>query len=527
MIQSSSPTERGRIRCAIYTRKSTEEGLEQDFNSLDAQRESCEAYIASQKSEGWHALPARYDDGGFTGGNMDRPALKQLLADIEAGRVDCVVVYKVDRLSRSLMDFARLVALFEKHDVAFVSVTQRFDTTSSMGRLTLNILLSFAQFEREIIGERIRDKLAAAKMKGKYVGGRPMLGYDIDKRAMKMVVNADEAAVVRHIFERFIQVGSCMKVAQELNARGCRMKSWTSSKGRAMGGSTWKKTDVHHVLTNRRYLGLTVHKGRTYEGEHEAIVDQRTWDRAHAMLKTNRACRTNQTRRKTVAMLKGLVRCGQCGGAMHDTWTERRARKYRYYVCNKAAKIGMESCAVKSVPAGEVEKAVFQYLRNVFRSPELVARTVRAMQIEADRHQNELRGQRKHLEDRMVDLRRSIRNLVDAGGGAAGGALTDELRRLNEEYATAEGLLVGIDSQLSSYESAPGQNEAVEALRHMETLWDELFPGERHRIARLMIEQVTVEPDGLTIRLRANGLHALVDEVRAAAGDLEERTAKA
>ena len=529
MIQLANPSERKRIRCAIYTRKSTEEGLDQDFNSLDAQRDACEAYVASQKSEGWTAMATRYDDGGFSGGTIQRPALQQLLKDIEAGRVDCVVVYKVDRLSRSLMDFAKLIATFEQHNVAFVSVTQRFDTTSSMGRLTLNVLLSFAQFEREIIGERIRDKLAAAKMKGKYVGGRPLLGYDVDHEHMRLVVNAEEAKLVQHIFERFVRLGSCMKVAQELNASGYRMKAWTSRKGRAMGGAEWNNVYVHHVLTNRRYLGETVHLGKSYPGEHEAIIDRQTWERAQTLLDTNRTYRASQTRRKTTAMLKGLVRCGHCGGAMHDTWTAgkgRLAKRYRYYVCNKGAKIGMDSCPVKSVPAGEIENAVFQYLRSVFRSPDVVARTVQAMQAQAQKHQEELHRQRDALEKRLAELRKIIRNLVRVGGKTEGGALADELRRLNDEYAEAERRLADVDSQAAAEEDLPGQDEVIDALRNIDPLWEDLFPAEQHRIARLLVEQVVVNPDGLTVRLRANGLRDLVAEVSATVGDVEEKKAK-
>ena len=526
MIQLANPSERKRIRCAIYTRKSTEEGLDQDFNSLDAQREACEAYVASQKHEGWLALAARYDDGGFSGGTIERPALQQLLADIEAGKVDCVVVYKVDRLSRSLMDFAKLVATFEQHSVAFVSVTQRFDTTSSMGRLTLNVLLSFAQFEREIIGERIRDKLAAAKMKGKYVGGRPLLGYDVDHEHMRLVVNAEEAKLVQHVFERFVRLGSCMKVAQELNASGYRMKAWTSRKGRPMGGAEWNNVYVHHVLTNRRYLGETVHLGKNYPGEHEAIIDRQTWERVQTLLDTNRTYRASQTRRKTTAMLKGLVRCGHCGGAMHDTWTAGKARKYRYYVCNKGTKIGMDSCPVKSVPAGEIENAVFQYLRSVFRSPDVVARTVQAMQAQVEKEQDERRRERGALEKRLAELRKIIRNLVRVGGKTEGGALADELRRLNDEYAEAERRLADVDSQAAAEEDLPGQDEVIEALRNIEPLWEDLFPAEQHRIARLLVEQVVVNPDSLTVRLRANGLRDLVAEVSATVGDVEEKKAK-
>jgi len=225
------------IRCAVYTRKSSEEGLAQEFNSLDAQREAAEAYIASQKSEGWVCLPERYDDGGFTGGNMERPAVARLLADVEAGQVDCVVVYKVDRLSRSLMDFARLISLFDTHNVSFVSVTQNFDTTSSMGRLTLNILLSFAQFEREIIGERIRDKIAAQRRKGKWTGGIPVLGYDVDRSGAspKLVINAEEAARVRQVFTLYLEKGSLLPVVQELEKRRWRNKAWTTRSGKLAG----------------------------------------------------------------------------------------------------------------------------------------------------------------------------------------------------------------------------------------------------------------------------------------------------
>ena len=357
------------IRCAIYTRKSHEEGLEQEFNSLDAQRESCEAYIASQKHEGWKALATRYDDGGFTGGNMERPGLKALLADIEAGGVDVVMVYKVDRLSRSLMDFSKLVALFETHDVAFVSVTQHFDTTSSMGRLTLNILLSFAQFERELCGERIRDKIASAKRKGKYVGGRPLLGYNVDHEKMRLLVNDAEAKLVRHIFDRFCRLGSCMLVARELNEQGHRMKAWITKKGKPMGGGMWKKTDVHHLLTNRRYLGEVMYKGESYPGEHDAIVDRKVWDRVQGILSQNRAGRANQTRKTTAAILKGILRCECCDAAMAPTYTTRRGKRYHYYVCHSAAKKGYDTCNVRSVPAGQIEQAVFTYLREIFAAP--------------------------------------------------------------------------------------------------------------------------------------------------------------
>lgn len=243
------------VRCAIYTRKSTDEGLDQEFNSLDAQRESAEAYITSQKHEGWACLPDRYDDGGYTGGNMDRPAFQRLLKDIEAGRIDCIVVYKVDRLSRSLLDFARIMEIFELHRVSFVSVTQQFNTTTSMGRLTLNILLSFAQFEREIISERIRDKVAATRRKGKWSGGRPILGYDVAPEGGRLLVNEDEAVWVRGIFELYLEREALIATIKELDVRGWTNKRWTTKKGQETGGKPFTKNNLYRLLTNVLYTG--------------------------------------------------------------------------------------------------------------------------------------------------------------------------------------------------------------------------------------------------------------------------------
>ncbi len=511
------------VRCAIYTRKSHEEGLEQEFNSLDAQREACEAYIASQKHEGWKALATRYDDGGFTGGNMDRPGLKALLADIEAGGVDVVMVYKVDRLSRSLMDFSKLVALFEKHDVAFVSVTQRFDTTSSMGRLTLNILLSFAQFERELCGERIRDKIASAKRKGKYVGGRPLLGYDVDRERMRLLVNENEAKLVRHTFDRFCRLGSCMLVARELNAQGHRMKAWVTKKGKPMGGGMWKKTDVHHLLTNRRYLGEVLYKGQSYPGEHDAIVDRRLWDRVQGILSENRAGRANQTRSKTTAVLKGLIRCECCDAAMAPTYTNRRGKRYHYYVCHAAAKKGYDTCEVRSVPGGQIEQAVFTYLREIFADPAMVARTFRATRAQAAGQRRALTRQKMALEKRLAELRKTVGRLVRAGGDKDDGPLADELRKLNDEYTDVEAQVQQLDVRLDQQEEVPTERDVAEALRTVEPLWAELFPAEKERIVRLLVETVSIRPDGLTIRLRPTGLVALAAEVAPQESEETER----
>jgi site-specific DNA recombinase len=369
-----------KVRCAVYTRKSSEEGLELAFNSLDAQREACAAYIDSQRHEGWFALDDRYDDGGYSGGTLERPALQRLICDIEAGRVDTVVCYKIDRLSRSLTDFAKLVDVFEGNAVTFVSVTQSFCTTTSMGRLTLNILLSFAQFERELAGERIRDKFAASRRKGIFMGGHPPLGYDIRDR--KLVMNPAEAKLVRLIFRRFLDLGSALLLIRELNAQGRRTKSWTTQAGTFREGRPFDKGTLYKILRNPVYIGLATHKGQNYPGEHEPIVDRAIWDRVHEVLATNAKRRGNEARARTPAPLRGLMRCKHCGSAMTPTHTRRRGRLYRYYVCLGASRRGHDTCPVRSIAATEVEGLVLGQVRRLLASPEVMARTITTVRQE-------------------------------------------------------------------------------------------------------------------------------------------------
>ncbi len=367
-------------RCAVYTRKSSEEGLEQEFNSLDAQREAGLAYIASQRAEGWVALPDRFDDGGVSGGTLERPALQRLLREVEAGLVDVIVVYKIDRLSRSLMDFAKLVETFEKHRVTFVSVTQQFNTTTSMGRLTLNVLLSFAQFEREVIGERIRDKVAASRRKGLWMGGNVPLGYRVEAR--KLVVVESEAELVRRIFARFAALGSALKVARELNAAG-EVTKRRPHNGVLRGGRAWTKGDIYNVLANRVYLGQAVHKGVAHPGEHAAIVDQELWDRAHGVMAEPTRQRAAASRAQVPMLLKGLI-FGPSGRAMSPSHTRRRGRLHRYYVTREAIAEGYDSCPVKSVPAADVEAAVLAQVQRLLTTPEMIARTWSATKGELD-----------------------------------------------------------------------------------------------------------------------------------------------
>ncbi|MCA3366477.1 MAG: recombinase family protein [Roseomonas sp.] len=354
-----------RLRCAIYTRKSSEEGLDMEFNSLDAQREACEAYIASQRSEGWAAIREPYDDGGVSGGTLDRPALQRLLADVEAGLIDVIVVYKIDRLSRSLMDFARLVEIFDRNQVTFVSVTQSFNTTTSMGRLTLNILLSFAQFEREVIGERIRDKFAASRKRGMWMGGYVPLGYDVRDR--KLIINEPEAATVRMIFKRFVAIGSATKLAKALVAEGVRTKS----------GRLVDKGYIYRLLNSRVYLGEATHKDASYPGEHAPIIDRSLWDKVHSILQTSPRLRAANARARTPALLKGLI-FTETGCAMTPAFTKKGTRLYRYYVSmdvirNRA--LG-ESPGPLRLPAPMVEDAVIGEIHRMIRAPEITARTI-------------------------------------------------------------------------------------------------------------------------------------------------------
>jgi site-specific DNA recombinase len=356
------------VRCAIYTRKSTDEGLEQEFNSLDAQREAGEAYIASQRLSGWTCLPDRYDDGGYSGGTMERPALAQLLKDIQAGKIQVVVVYKVDRLSRSLLDFARMMETFGKYEISFVSVTQEFNTATSMGRLMLNVLLSFAQFEREIISERTRDKIAAARRKGKWSGGQPLLGYDVDPRGSRLVVNAKETVKVRAIFGLYVKKQGLIPLLEELDRRRWFTKSWVTRKGHTRGGRPFTKSSLQRLLTNVVYIGRLKYKKEVHQGEHPAILDPDLWEETQRLL----ACQGMQPktlpRHVLETPLKGLLRCVPCGCAMTPSFAiKKNSLRYRYYVCCQAQRRGWRSCPSKSLPAGAIEAFALQCVRSLLQ----------------------------------------------------------------------------------------------------------------------------------------------------------------
>ena len=354
-----------RQRCAIYTRKSTEEGLEQSFNSLDAQREACAAYILSQKHEGWAELSDRYDDGGFSGGSMERPGLQQLLEDVRAGRIDVIVVYKVDRLTRALSDFAKMVDVFDGAGVSFVSVTQAFNTTSSMGRLTLNVLLSFAQFEREVTAERIRDKVAASKRKGMWMGGAIPLGYDVEDKAL--VVNPDEATAIRTIFAEYLVLGSVRQLRARLDALGIVSKQRTNRFGRVSGGTTFSRGALYNILRNPIYIGKVRHKEELHEGLHEAIIDDATWKLVQTQLADHGGKKIRSTRRPATRLLDGVLFDAK-GRAMRTTYasksihTDGATRTKRYWYYTTAVSVSENKTETERLPADEIERVVINAL---------------------------------------------------------------------------------------------------------------------------------------------------------------------
>ena len=370
---------KNRKRCAVYCRVSSDERLDQEFNSIDAQKEAGHAYIASQRAEGWIPVADDYDDPGYSGGNTDRPALKRLLADIERGRIDIVVVYKIDRLTRSLADFAKMVDVFDQHDVSFSAVTQQINSATSMGRLMLNVLLSFAQFEREVTSERIRDKIAAAKRKGMWMGGVPSIGYDVVNR--QLVVNDAEAAVVRRIFEEMLTIGSPTQIAANLTAEGITTKAWTTQEGQTRSGTRIDKKYLHKLLRNRIYLGELSHKGNWYPGAHPPIIDRALWDKVHAVLAKDSHARSVETkiRSRTDALLRGLL-YAPSGERMYPTYSSKRGHKYHYYVSKSESRFGAPGKSFARLPAPEIEAAVVAQIRTVLTSPESIAAVVRHIQ---------------------------------------------------------------------------------------------------------------------------------------------------
>jgi len=506
--QKPKPPANPTIRCAIYTRKSTEEGLEQEFNSLDAQREAGEAYIKSQQHEGWVCLPSQYDDGGFTGANMDRPALRRLLADIEAGKVDCVIVYKVDRLSRSLLDFGKIIESFERHKVSFVSVTQAFNTATSMGRLILNVLLSFAQFEREMISERTRDKIAAARRKGKWSGGMPILGYTVAQT--KLVVDEAEAQCVRQIFEMYLEHQSLLAVVKELDLRGWRTKRWTTRKGTARGGRPFDKNSLHQLLTNVAYIGNVKYKDEVHAGEHQPIVDVETFGQVQALLQRNSRSGGRAVRNKHGALLRGLLRCTACDCGMSHSFTVKGNRQYRYYVCHRAQKRGWHVCPSPSIPAGEIERFVVNEIKAIGRDPLVIQETLAQARRQAEEQIDRLQTERSHVWNQLRADHAELGRLATARPG------DPRLIDAHDQIRDAERRVTEIDNELATLDGdLVDEAEVTTALADFDAVWIGLAPREQARVVALLVERVAYDGNGghLAITFRPTGIKTLASEM--------------
>lgn len=441
-MQKTLVTTAREIRCALYTRKSVETGLEKEFNSLEAQREICLDYIKLHKHEGWVAIDKYYDDGGYSGANMDRPALDELIRDIKSGLINTVIVYKVDRISRSLLDFAKIMALFDNHNVSFVSVTQNFNTTNSMGKLILNILLSFAQFEREMVSERIRDKFHASAKKGMWMGGTLPLGYKVENR--NLLINEEEAAIVRLVFEKFIELGSVTNVISILHDLGIDTKEFTTTAGKTKSRHIANKGYIYRLLGNQIYAGNIKHNEEVFQGRHEAIVSQECFDKVQAIFKGNSTKNEATIRKESPAILKGIISCGGCNSGMTPTYTKKKDKLYRYYIPNNFIKKKCLDCPVGHIAAGDIEQIVFSKLKEIFKSPRMILKT--------------------------------WQNVKQKGG-----------------YT---------------------EDQVIKALQSVHVIWDELFPKEQSRIVQLLIQKITIRPEGADIIFRSDGINTIVQELQ-------------
>ena len=499
-------------RVAIYTRQSVDRGDE--YGSTQAQREAVEAYVASQKHAGWVAVDARYDDLGFSGSNTDRPGFQRLLADVEAGRIDIIAVYKIDRLSRSLLDFTQLMKRFEEKGVEFVSVTQQFSTSTSVGRMTLNLLATFAQFERETIGERTRDKIGATRRRGMWTGGRPILGLDADDG--KLVVNKREAEQVRAIFKLYLECGSLLQVAAEMRRRGWTTKSWTNRLGGKVVGAPLSKSSLHHLLRNVLYAGRITLGDEVFDAEHVAIVDATTFDAVQARLRALSADRGPRRNSKSGATLLGLLKC-RCGASMTSHFAAKGGKRYASYVCTTIHKRGAAACPGSRVPQHVIEKHVVDHVRAIGRDPELVAETLAAArrQVEARRpalatEMEQAVADRKRLEDERANL-----VVVAGAGGDAPSAIVDRLAQVDRDLADLAAREQALRSEQAGLDGA-AVNEADlrAALERFDEVWAALDPAERARALHLLIERIAYDGrDGsVAITFRANGLHTLSKE---------------
>ena len=481
-------------RCAIYTRKSTAIGLDQEFNTLDAQREACERYIENQAHLGWRLATEKYDDGGFTGANLERPAFQRLVEDIEAGKIDILVVYKVDRLSRSLLDFARVMDRFNKAGTAFVSVTQNFSTADAMGRLTLNMLMSFAEFEREMIAERTRDKIAAARRKGKWTGGPVPLGYDVvDKH---LVVNDLEAVVVREIFDLYLKHRSALSVMRILNETGRATKRHRAKNGNVRAARAWTKDAVLRILKNPVYAGYMPYRDEIHPGEHDAIVDQDTYTRVHALLHDHGGPRRSRGRNPEY-LLRGLLRCTLCGKAYTPASTRKKGKEYRYYRCVTRDKEGRKACPARPLPADAIESFVIDRIREATADGGLTADVSTELRALFDKRRDALATERRDLPSAIATLASEGRKLVGTirdVNGTARRLLEDRIEEVGAELGRCETRLATVERALAELDRTEIEADWVtNTLAELDDLWDVLTVQNRNRLVQAVVKRVDID----------------------------------
>jgi site-specific DNA recombinase len=506
-----APTPARQIRAAIYCRKSTDENLHSDFNSLDAQREACAAYIASLKSDGWVTLPQTYEDGACSGGTTDRPALQRLLSDIGQGKVDAVVVVKIDRLSRSLLQFLQLMEYFEEKQISFVAVTQQINTGSSAGRLLINVLVSFAQFEREIGSERTREKIHAARKKGRYTGGHPPLGYDVDKVNHRLLVNPEEAKMVRELFDLYLKHRSLMAVVKDVNARGWKRKSWFTQAGVRLRGTRFDKVYLQRMLINPLYIGQVTLHGEVYPGQQEAIVDEETFHRVGSLLVANRNCGDALVRNKSGALLRKLLRCGRCGAVMAHSWTRKAGRVYSYYGCSQAQKQSRDACPTPTLSVGEIEATVINEIKRLAQDPALVDQVFPEAVEQIKQGRQDLESERTRLLHQRQQREEAIKRLVttlESPGGELPAVVGERIKERQAEVAQLNARLQTVEQELAALDSQTINREHLaQTLAQFTDLWDALYPAERVKLVHSLIETIVYydETNRVEIRFRLTG----------------------
>jgi site-specific DNA recombinase len=503
------------MRVAIYCRKSNRQGLDLEVTSLDAQREAVLGFIANKRADGWAAIPTRYEDGGFTGANTDRPAFQRLLKDIEAGLVDAVAVYKIDRLSRSQLDFIRTMQFFEEHGVAFVSTTQSFDTSTSIGRLILSVLISFAQFEREQAVDRIRDKKAASRRRGLWPGGRAPLGFDlIDKR---LVINKREAEVVRGIYEAYLRLGSLPAVAEYCRRQGWKAKRHRYGSGRVHGGTDFSHGALSRILKNPVYAGKLRGDDGLHEGVHEAIVGEEVWRYVQKMLKANHGERRRPRQSHNVLLGGGLLKCGVCGATMGHMTCRQGGRVYRYYRCRAAMQRGASACPGSRVAAADIEQFVLGKIRDIGKDADVIARAMEAARDEFEERKPALVAELQRLGQERQQLEGQQQALLDGLGDDAERpkVVVRKLQRLEEEIDGLASEQQRIRTDLAAMKGqALVESDLREALADFDQVWAELFEAEKARIAEIVVEHVEyhAQKGEVAITYRPGGLQALFDE---------------